>query len=246
MRQFFLVSLAMGLIVAAAAFVVVHDVPDSAEANHSTPGSVDTHIVHAHDDYFHPEPLTGPWPNHTAAMADCQTNSPAPACNMTVDVGDSVEWWTKAPFHMNPHTVTECTDGSFTNCGAAVDPNNPIGDSGVFPGGAAVNTLRYGPVTFTTPGAYFYRCDIHPGVMVGRILVQAVGTPPAGPPAVGGIAGLAAAEAAQPGSAATDSGSGTWLVASAAVLALVVIAGGASVWRTARRPVEIKEPPDFF
>ena len=60
MRQLFLVSLAMGLIVAAAAFVMVHDVPDSAEANHSTPGSVDTHIVHAHDDYFHPEPLTGP------------------------------------------------------------------------------------------------------------------------------------------------------------------------------------------
>ena len=56
MRQFFYVSLAMGLIVAAAAFVVVHDVPDSAEANHSTPGTVDTHIVHAHDDYFHPEP----------------------------------------------------------------------------------------------------------------------------------------------------------------------------------------------
>ena len=178
-------------------------------------------------------------------MADCQTNSPVHLCNMTVDVGDSVEWWTKAPFHLNPHTVTECTDGSFTNCGAAVDPNNPIGDSGVFPGGAAVNTLRYGPVTFTTPGAYFYRCDIHPGVMVGRISVQAVGTPPAGPPAVGGIAGLAAQDA-QPNSQSTGSGSGTWLIASAAVLALVIVAGGASVWRTARRPVESSEPPDFI
>jgi plastocyanin len=245
MRQLFLVSLAMGLIVAAAAFVVVHDVPDTVEANHSTPGTVDTHIVHAHDDYFHPEPLTGPWPNHNAAMADCQTNSPVHLCNMTVDVGDSVEWWTKSPFHANPHTVTECTDGSFTVCGAAVDPNNPIGDSGVFPGGAVANTLRYGPITFTTPGAYFYRCDLHPGVMVGRISVQAVGTPPAGPPAVGGIARLSA-EDAQPGSQTTDSGSGTWLIASAAILVLAVAAGGASVWkRAARRPVESGERTDL-
>ena len=164
---------------------------------------------------------------------------------MTVDVGDSVEWWTKSPFHLNPHTVTECTDGSFTNCGAAVDPANPIGDSGVFPGGAGSNTLRYGPVTFTTPGAYFYRCDIHPAVMVGRISVQAVGTPPAGPPAVGGITGLAAADGAQPSSAATDSGSSTWLIASAAVLALVVVAGGASIWqRAVRRPVESRRATD--
>jgi plastocyanin len=246
MRQLLVIGLAMGLVSAAGAFVLVHDVPDSVEANHSTPGSVDTHIVHAHDDYFHPEPLTGPWPNHTAAQTDCQAASPAPQCNMTIDAGDSVEWWTKAPFHVNPHTVTECTDGSFTVCGAAVDPANPIGDSGVFPGGASSNTLRYGPITFATAGSYFYRCDVHPDVMRGRIVVQMVGTPPAGPPAVGGVVGLSN-DGGAPASPGMDGGSNgwLWLAGSAAVAVLVIIAGGASLWnRVARRPVEVEDPAD--
>jgi plastocyanin len=245
MRQLLVIGLAMGLVSAAAAFVLVNDVPDSVEGNHSTPGTVDTHIVHVHDDYFHPEPLTGPWANHTAAMADCQMTSPVHLCNMTVDVGDSVEWWTKSPFHVNPHTVTECTDGSFSNCGPAVDPNNPIGDSGPFAGGAAVNTLRYGPVTFTTPGAYFYRCEIHPVTMVGRISVQAIGTPSPGPPAVGGVVGLAEGEGNTSPQDAGDSSGGVWLIAAVGAIALVVAAGGAGLWkRVARRPVEVDDQPD--
>jgi plastocyanin len=245
MRQLLVIGLAMGLVSAAAVFVLVHDVPGPIEANHSSPGTVDTHIVHAHDDYFHPEPLTPPWADHNAAQADCQAGSPASQCNMTIDVGDSVEWWTKPPFHVNSHTVTECTDGSFTVCGAAVDPANPIGDSGIFPGGAAVNTLRYGPITFTTAGSYFYRCDLHPDVMRGRIVVQTVGTPPAGPPAVGGVVGLSES-GESPWSPGMDSGSNSlmWL-GSAAILALVVVAGGASMWKRAvRRPVVADERAD--
>jgi plastocyanin len=223
-------------------------VPETVEANHSTPGTADTHIVHNHDDYYHPEPLTGPWPNHTAAMADCQVASPPPQCNMTIDavVGDSVEWWTKSPFHANPHTVTECTDGSFTTCGASVDANNPIGDSGVLPGGASSNMLEYGPITFTTAGSYYYRCEIHPLTMRGRVVVNAIGTPPAGPPVVGGIAGLSADQAA-PASSGMDSGSigSAWLAGSAAVAVLVLIAGGMSLWkRAARRPVNHTDSVD--
>jgi plastocyanin len=92
---------------------------------------------------------------------------------MSIEVGDSVEWWTKSPFHSLPHTVTECTDNTFSNCGADADPTNPIGDSSVFSGGAVANTLRYGPTTFTTEGTFYYYCSIHPDVMRGRVVVAA-------------------------------------------------------------------------
>ena len=151
-------------------------------ANHSAPGTVDTHIVHVHDDlaavpttgFFHPEPLT--FADHAAAQAACQAADPAPECDINIETGDSVEWWSKSPFHANSHTVTECTDDTFGTCGAAVDPDNPVGDSGVFVGGAASNTLRYGPVTFNTVGTFYYLCQIHGGVMRGRVVVTAAQT----------------------------------------------------------------------
>jgi plastocyanin len=166
---------------------------------------------------------------------------------MTIDavVGDKVEWWTKSPFHVNPHTVTECTDGSFTNCGASVSATNPIGDSGVIAGGASSNTLQYGPITFTDPGAYFYRCDIHPLTMRGRVLVNPVGTPSPGPPAVGGIVGLTAEDGTPAATATGDTGSGLWLIASAGVLALVISAGAASIWKRAARREARVEDRDF-
>src|SRR3990172_8657737 len=135
-------------------------------ANHSAPGTVDTHIVHVNDDFFHPEPLT--FADHAAAQAACQAADPAAECDINIETGDSVEWWSKSPFHAISHTVTECTDDTFNTCGAAVDPDNPVGDSGVFVGGAASNTLRYGPVTFNTVGTFYYLCQIHGGVMRGR------------------------------------------------------------------------------
>ena len=56
-----------------------------AEANHSAPGTVDTHIVHVHDDFFHPEPLSNPpWLDHTAAQTDCEVASPPAQCNMNI------------------------------------------------------------------------------------------------------------------------------------------------------------------
>jgi plastocyanin len=248
MRQSLVIGLATAMVAAAAAFVVVNDVHELAEANHSAPGAADTHIVHAHDDYFHPEPLTGPWADHTAAQLDCQGAAPMPQCDMAIniEIGDSVEWWTKPPFHANPHTVTECTDGTFAVCGAAVDPANPIGDSGVFAGGAVVNTLRYGPITFTASGTYYYRCDVHPSTMRGRITVtgptptptpEGTPTPHPGtgnPPGVGGIAGLVNAETGA-SAPASGSGPGESTIAVAAVATAVVLAtiGGLSLWRRA-------------
>jgi plastocyanin len=200
-----------------------------AKANHSVPGTVDTHIVHVHDVYFHPEPLTGPWADHAAAQTQCEVADPPAQCNMNIEVGDRVEWWTKSPFHDQPHTITECTDNSFTNCGAAVDPINPIGDSGQFIGGAASDTIRYGPITFPTAGTFYYQCIIHPATMRGRVVVQAQQTPtptPGATTAPGSTASPtptqgAAAPAAVPagGGMPTESG-----VSAAVILAFVGIA----------------------
>ena len=261
MRQLLVIGLATGLVAAAAVFVVVHDLPEQAEANHSAPGGADTHIVHVHDNYFHPEPLTGPWPDHTAAQGDCQGANPMPQCdmNMNIEIGDSVEWWTKPPFHAMPHTVTECTSGTFLTCGPAVDPANPIGDSGVFAGGAVVNTLRYGPITFTAPGTYYYQCGVHPLDMRGRITVTGptptatpFGTPTphpgtGNPPAVGGHAGLVGQGAGSP-AAAADSGSGGTAIALVAITTVVALGaiGGTSLWRrSARSRVPIEDDREY-
>lgn len=144
-----------------------------ASANHSSPGSVDSHVAHVHDNYFHPEPLSPTWADHSAAQADCQAASPPAQCDLNIEVGDSVEWWSKDPFHAQPHSVTECTDNTFSSCGANVDPDNPIGDSGIFMGGATQDALRHGGVTFDTAGTFYYRCEVHPDEMRGRVVVAA-------------------------------------------------------------------------
>jgi plastocyanin len=214
-----------------------------AEANHSTAGAVDTHITHVHDDFFHPEPLSPTWADHAAAQAQCQVADPPAQCNMIIDVGDSVEWWTKNPFHQAPHTVTECTDNTFSNCGAAASATNPIGDSGQFAGGAVSDTVRYGPITFSTAGTFYYRCDLHPATMRGRVVVQAqqTPTPTPGPTASPGATTsptptrTAAAPAAVPGTGGTPADGG---ISTPAILAIVAAAlliacagGGLSVLR---------------
>ena len=236
MRAF---SLAVVLLTAVGIAAVLFGVrSELAEANHSAPGTVDTHIVHVHDDFFHPEPLTGPWADHAAAMADCEVASPPTQCNMNIEVGDSVEWWTKSPFHANAHTVTECTDNTFTTCGASADPANPIGDSGVFAGGAVANTLSYGPITFTTAGTYYYYCAAHPSVMRGSVVVAAAqqtptpspspaaGSPTASPagastatPTPSGLPAAAPATGGSPG----DGGTG-WLWLVTALAGAIVVA----------------------
>ena len=222
MRAF---SLAVVLLTAVGITAVLFGVrSELAEANHSAPGTVDTHIVHVHDDFFHPEPLTGPWADHTAAQADCEVASPPTQCNMNIEVGDSVEWWTKTPFHANAHTVTECTDNTFSTCNASADPANPIGDSGVFAGGAVANTLRHGPITFTTAGTYYYNCLAHPGVMRGAVVVAAAQQTPTPSPTAAPTGTAAATAAPTPsglpaaapatGGSPGDGGAGWfWLVA---------------------------------
>jgi plastocyanin len=247
-------SIAVLFLAAGVAAVLFGVRNELASADHSPPGTVDTHIVHVHDVYYHPEPLTGPWPDHTAAQADCEVADPPALCDMNIEVGDSVEWWTKSPFHLLPHTVTECTDNTFSSCGATADPANPIGDSNVFSGGASANTLRYGPITFTTAGTFYYYCSIHPDVMRGRIVVAAaqqtpsptpspapttspVGSPTASPTGTAAASPTASPlPAAAPQTGGSQGGSGTnWPWIAVAMGAAIITASSAMGVQLLRR-----------
>ena len=129
----------------------------------------------------------------------------------TIHVGDSVRWGDAA----NPypgcstgwaslHTVSECTDGTFTNCtdpfgSSDVDPQNPINESG-FKGSSST----YGPIAFPTAGTYYYYCQLHPGDMRGRVVVQALATPTPTP-----TVGAAAQPTPTPQATGTQEGSGS-------------------------------------
>ena len=101
----------------------------------------------------------------------------------TIHVGDSVRWGGATnPYPgcstgwAGTHTVSECTDGTFTNCTDPfgthdVDAQNPINESG-FKGSDSTN----GPITFPTAGTYYYYCRLHPADSRGRVVVQALAT----------------------------------------------------------------------
>jgi plastocyanin len=195
---------------------------DGASPVQATHGNLN---VHVHDNYYHPNGafVVGPGTDHTLAKAACQKTSPDPECDAVIHEGDTITWVVGAPFAVAPHTVTECTDGTFSACGAAVDPANPIGDSGVL----APAGWPFGPVQFDDPGTYFYRCQIHPSGMRGRIVVQAL--------SVGGSADFLGEERPAASETAADGGD-SLTVALGVTLAGVALAGlAAGGWYARRR-----------
>lgn len=187
--------------------------------------------VHVHDDFYHPAGafIVGPGTDHNVAQAACQTANPDAACNAVIQVGDTITWVAPAPLAANVHSVTECTDNTFSVCGPSVSATNPIGDSGLRnpPPDVAPVGWPYGPIQFNTPGTYFYRCEVHPTVMRGRIVVQA--------PAVGGIV-VDPESVAAAVDATSRGGSGSGAVAAMAAGALAsVIALGGIAWYARRR-----------
>lgn len=169
--------------------------------------------AHVHDDYFHP--VGGGFnvgPGHATAQALCMAANPDPTCTSIIGQGDSLMWVAPAPLAQNPHTVTECTDGTWSSCGAGVSAANPIEDSGV----------RFQPgwpytVAFSQPGTFYYRCEIHPTVMRGTVVVE---------PAIGGGVNLITG---------TDGGSTTtYLLLSALASVLVLGTAGGVAWRRRR------------
>jgi plastocyanin len=173
--------------------------------------------VHVHDNYFHPQGafLVGLSTDHVAAQAACQAANPAPACDTVITAGDTVTWIVASPPATHAHSVTECTDNTFSICGPAVSATNPINDAGVrLPSG-----FPYGPIAFTQPGTYYFHCDIHPATMRGRVVVQSG--------QVGGTVDLVAGG---------SSGGGylSW-IAMAAFAAIVAAAGARFAWARRRR-----------
>ncbi len=167
------------LIAAAILFIVL---PLSSHASHTvdaSPGNLD---IHVHDTYFHPAGafLVNGTTDHAAAQLACQKASPDAECDAHVTIGDTITWVTSDPLVQAFHSVTECTDNTFSNCGANVDPVNPISDSGI----KQPNQWPYGPVQFNSAGTFYYHCQIHPDVMRGRVVVapaQATTTPTPSP-----------------------------------------------------------------
>lgn len=185
--------------------------------------------VHVHDDFYHPAGafIVGTGTDHNVAQAACQTASPAPACDAVIPVGDTITWVAPAPLAMNPHSVTECTDGTFSVCGPAASAANPIGDSGVT--APPPTGWPYGPVQFNAPGTYYYRCEVHPSDMRGRIVVQG--------PVVGGIVlDTQGDTAALDANSSSSTGGGPAAMAGIAAAAIAsVIALGSLGWYARRR-----------
>lgn len=183
--------------------------------------------VHVHDDYYHPAggfASPGPGTNHALAQGACQVPNPAPACDAQISVGDSITWISPSPFATNQHSVTECTDNTFLVCGAGVSAQNPIDDSGIrnppMPGPSG---WPYGPITFNVAGTYYYRCEVHPASMRGRIVVANA--------AVGGTVDVLGG--------GLDSGSPTtWAIGAAAALVLLAGTGGVVAVQRLRRRAE--------
>lgn len=90
----------------------------------------------------------------------CDPSFEGRTCETTIDVGDTIEWRWPGVRSDTSHTTTECS-GDLDAC-----PEPHLWDSGTRTGG----TFSY---TFGTPGSFFYRCQVHPTLMQGRITVLA-------------------------------------------------------------------------
>lgn len=90
----------------------------------------------------------------------CSQSFQGSVCEKTITVGDSVTWEVKG----GTHTVTQCDD-SFTTC-----PPSGGFDSGNLSTGSTFSH------SFSAPGVFAYRCNIHPNAMRGRITVVAQST----------------------------------------------------------------------
>jgi len=192
--------------------------------------------VHVHDDFFHPAGafIVGSSTDHSLAAAACEVPSPASTCDAVIYVGDTITWVSPAPLATHLHTVTECTDGSFTVCGAGVAAANPIDDSGSRnPPSPGPSGWPYGPLTFNTAGTYYYRCEVHPSVMRGRVVVLTI--PP--PQVVGGRGEFADAATLPAGrtSGGGDALSPSIIAAIAAGIAALIALGVVALWARDRR-----------
>lgn len=168
----------------------------------------------------------------TVAVGDiwfCDASFQDGVCDTTVSVGDTVVWNFAAS--TLPHTATDC--------GASCDAPSasPAWDSGFVDDGTTFQ------VTFDEVGVFPYRCEIHPTIMRGNIIVEAAAVEPTPDDGDGDVSPTTApADDGQPttvpstgqGAGDTSGSSGLWqLLLAVAAAGVVLTTTGFLVYRRA-------------
>ncbi len=168
----------------------------------------------------------------------CNASFQDGVCDTVIDVGDTVVWdFNSAQF---PHTTTAC--------GASCDTpaSSPAWDSGIITGGG---TFQF---TFNEPGTFLYRCEIHPFMQRGRIIVQsgpptatviqppATATPGDGTSPISTPVATTTVGSPITGAGPQEGSSGAWWTPAALAAtggALVALGGG---WHARRRRLQME------
>lgn len=90
----------------------------------------------------------------------CSASESGQVCETTVDTGDTVTWSNQSGIH----TVTQCTDSTFTSCSSGFD-SGTLGQGQTF------------THAFASAGTSYYFCEFHPTEMRGRIVAIQPATP---------------------------------------------------------------------
>ena len=169
----------------------------------------------------------------TIAVGDlffCDSSFQNGECKTAIAAGDTVVWNFEGA--ALPHTTTECG----ASCDTPTD--SPMWDSDVINDGSTFEQ------TFSEAGEYLYRCNIHPTIMRGHIIVQEAAAEPtpddSTPPDTddadtNGDAQPEKAPVTGQGAGSTATSTGWWLLAAAIGAAGVVFfATGAFAYRRIR------------
>ena len=152
----------------------------------------------------------------------CVAADSGSVCETDITAGDAITWSVEE----GTHHVVQCTDSSFTACPPA----------GGFDGGN-FSTGQTFSHTFATAGTFFYHCSIHPGEMMGKVVVAAAATasPTAAPTAATTVAPTAtAAKVPSTGGPPASSGADLWAYALLA-LGMTLLGGSSLAFAFARK-----------
>lgn len=155
----------------------------------------------------------------------CDASFQGGVCETTISAGDTISWDFSAA--ALPHTTTACG----ADCDSPTD--TPGWDSGIINDGSS---FQY---TFDEPGTYLYRCNVHPTIMRGQIVVEAAAEPEPTEPADEPQDGAEPDVEEVTGAPATGQGPGTrsssgWLLV-AGLAAVASVGLGATAYGIARR-----------
>ena len=174
----------------------------------------------------------------TVAVGDtwfCDESFQGGVCETAISVGETVVWDYGAA--NLPHTTTECGVSCDNPTGSPLWDSGRIDDGGTF------------EFTFDQAGTFLYRCNVHPGQMRGRIVVEAAAEEPTATerpatpvtPADGSAPGETPAPTATQAPILPDTGQGPqagstgwWLLAALAGAGAAFVGLGALTYRRAR------------